>query len=230
MMIEPFPKKISPTAGGGFVSHERTTNMRKNKPLSIATARSSLAATRAVVQEFSDLLPHPHPSLSATDVVSACMSTFIDYNKDLGLQVCFAFSSDRCRAAMGGSLDEFLQYADNPTFGYLVHCQSWDICSVGPVIPGTSHRGAMQTVLMVARPSSTTASSSASSSRSAVKSMPFLDDDEATTQCNQQQMSQVEDCGRPFLWTLQMERRPPLQGCWMVHEVLYTPNAYWQTL
>jgi hypothetical protein len=35
---------------------------------------------------------------------------------------------------------------------------------------------------------------------------------------------------RTFLWTLQQERRPPLQGCWIIHEVLYVKNAYAQTI
>jgi hypothetical protein len=35
---------------------------------------------------------------------------------------------------------------------------------------------------------------------------------------------------RTFLWTLQRERRPPLQGCWIIHEVLYVKNAYAQTI
>jgi hypothetical protein len=35
---------------------------------------------------------------------------------------------------------------------------------------------------------------------------------------------------RTFLWTLQQERRPPLQGCWIIHEVLYVKNAFALTL
>jgi hypothetical protein len=32
------------------------------------------------------------------------------------------------------------------------------------------------------------------------------------------------------LWTLQQERRPPRQGCWLIHEVLYVKNAFELTL
>ena len=35
---------------------------------------------------------------------------------------------------------------------------------------------------------------------------------------------------RKFLWTLQQQRRPPDQGCWLVHECLYVENAIEQTL
>lgn len=30
---------------------------------------------------------------------------------------------------------------------------------------------------------------------------------------------------RRYLWTLEQERRPPLQGCWLVRQCLYTENA-----
>lgn len=36
--------------------------------------------------------------------------------------------------------------------------------------------------------------------------------------------------GRTFLWTLQQERRPPRQGCWIIHEVIYVKNAFQLTL
>jgi hypothetical protein len=35
---------------------------------------------------------------------------------------------------------------------------------------------------------------------------------------------------RRFLWTLQKERRPPRQGCYLVHECIYVRNAYDLTL
>lgn len=35
---------------------------------------------------------------------------------------------------------------------------------------------------------------------------------------------------RKFLWTLQQERRPPLEGCWLVRECLFMENAIELTL
>ena len=35
---------------------------------------------------------------------------------------------------------------------------------------------------------------------------------------------------KQFLWTMAQQRRPPLQGCWLVHECLYVDNAYQQTM
>ena len=43
-------------------------------------------------------------------------------------------------------------------------------------------------------------------------------------------LSAENNKSQTFLWTLQRERRPPLQGCWIIHEVLYVKNAYAQTL
>lgn len=168
------------------------------------------ASEPTTIFEYPDFLPSPNPALSAVDVVAACMDTLLE-RKDAGLEVCFRFSSDRCRAAIGGSLDKFAAYAQNPTFGYLIHCCSWEITSVGPIIPGTSHRGSMQTVLMVAR-----AAAAGKVTTNVAKSNKGGADDSID--------------GRRFLWTLQQERRPPLQGCWMIHEVLYTKNSWQQTL
>ena len=38
-----------------------------------------------------------------------------------------------------------------------------------------------------------------------------------------------ESRDKRFLWTLQRERRPPRQNCWLVHEVLFTDMAFQQT-
>ncbi len=35
---------------------------------------------------------------------------------------------------------------------------------------------------------------------------------------------------RRFLWTLQKERRPPRQGCWLVHECIAVENSFAMTL
>ncbi|EKX32478.1 hypothetical protein GUITHDRAFT_148590 [Guillardia theta CCMP2712] len=35
---------------------------------------------------------------------------------------------------------------------------------------------------------------------------------------------------RRFLWTLEQERRPPQQGCWLIRQCLYTKNAFLETI
>ena len=102
------------------------------------------------VIEYDDFLPDPDPSLEAADVLVACMGTLLQRKED-GLEVCWRFSSDRCRASLGGSLERFTQYSTNPVFGYLVKCVDYEVLSTGPVIKGTATRGDMQTILIEAK-------------------------------------------------------------------------------
>ena len=162
-------------------------------------SKSPPRGTTTVI-EYDDFLPQPGPDLEAVEVVHACMKTLLDH-RDAGLEVCFNFASDRCRAALGGSLDEFNQYANNPIFGYLVHCSEYEIVSVGPEIQGTPTRGAMQTILMDAKQSSS--------------DTPEGDSGDTTP--------------RRFLWTMVKERRPPRQGFWTIHEVIYTNYIFQMT-
>jgi hypothetical protein len=222
---------------------------------------------KAAMIEYDDFLPNPHADLEAIQVVEACMNTML-HRKEAGLEVCWNFSSDRCRvrssffvrlvvcllfreykehdaclelswgipvillqsaldyasqtdtlalitfglqASLGGSLEAFLKFSTNPVFSHLVKCKDWKTISIGPVIQGTPTRGAMQTVLidvMVDGATSTDSWDLASKN----------DDLNIPTQA------------RRFLWTLQRERRPPQQGCYLVHECIYVRNAYDLTL
>ena len=155
--------------------------------------KSSNEAPEKQPIEYSDFLPQPNQQLEAIDIVHSCLSVLLD-SRDAGLEVCFNFSSDRCRAALGGSLERFREYATTPVFGYLVNCNAYTIVSIGPEIAGTITRGAMRTVLM-----------------DAISADP-------------QGTAHKEE--RRFLWTLQKERRPPWQDCWMIHEVIYVRNAF----
>jgi hypothetical protein len=140
-------------------------------------------------------IPFPHSGYTGLDVVEMCMDKMSQNDEPYhhaGLEVCFNFSSDRCRAAQGGSLEAFIQFASNPVFASMVNNVEWNILSTGPIIPGTQTRGAMQTVLV--------------------------------------NVSPVKGQQRKFLWTLQQERRPPRQGCWLVYECIDVKNAYSQTL
>ena len=53
---------------------------------------------------------------TARDVVVACMDGLLNNDKpwaNAGLELCWDYSSDRNRAAQGGSFDEFITYASN---------------------------------------------------------------------------------------------------------------------
>jgi hypothetical protein len=217
----PLPRSSITALFYGTSADESAEFLKATQAASGMDSASSVPPKKKII-EYPDFLPNPNPVLTAVDVVAACMDTLLE-RKDAGLEVCFHFSSDRCRAAIGGSLDEFAAYAHNPTFAYLINCRSWDVCSVGPIIPGTLHRGSMQTVLMVAKAASATAVASQNSEPRAIGQTDKMDK-ENNNKAND------DDKSRRFLWTLQQERRPPLQGCWMIHEVLYTKNAWQQTL
>jgi hypothetical protein len=102
------------------------------------------------------LLTSLHANMNARDVATTCMDALLQNDsprKNSGLEVCFDFSSDRCRAALGGSVEDFILYASNPTFGSMTNAKEYIVLSVGRIIPATMTRGAMQTVLIKVTPS-----------------------------------------------------------------------------
>lgn len=191
----------------------------------------------------------PNPGLTSLEVATLLMDALQNTsNPQQSLELCFLFSSDRCRAAVGGSLHEFVKYANNPTFGSLVHCQDWQVLSVGPIIPGSTHRGDMQTVLIeITKPLTVQAAldTKLAEDRRTGRRRPTIEERLRAREAQQQQQGQLaklqdeefadimtdpeQDGKKTFLWTLQKERRPPRQDCWLVHEVLYKRNAFLQT-
>lgn len=190
----------------------------------------------------------PSPELTGLEVAILCMDALQYQKASEALEVCFNFSSDRCRAGVGGTLDQFVRYADNPVFGALVNCDDYEILSVGEVIPGTAHRGPMQTVYVEitdgmsmktvqkeVRQQSRTSRGGRLTLEERYRQRgltpegdrlePELDD-----QWGKIMEDEVQDGKRRFIWTMQLERRPPRQDCWLVHEVLSTKNVFQQTL
>lgn len=180
---------------------------------------------------FEDLeVTSPKPELDAVQVATLCMNALKTMKASDSLEICFNFSSDRCRAAVGGTLEEFVRYAANPSFGPLVNCDDYEIVSIGPVIPGGTHRGEMQTVLMDIKKGLTVQDALKVAEESQRKRPTFEErlrqrEIEATGEVGEV----VNDGKIRYLWTLQKERRPPRQDCWLVHEVLFTKNAFQQT-
>lgn len=90
-------------------------------------------------------------NMTAREVVITCMDALSNNDTpwdNAGLEICFDYSSDRCRAAQGGSLEEFISYAANPTFASMVNAKEYSVENVGVLIPSSMTRGAMQTVLI----------------------------------------------------------------------------------
>lgn len=187
---------------------------------------------------------YPTPELDALQVVTLCMDTLQTKTSNEALEVCFEFSSDRCRAAVGGTLEQFVRYADNPVFGTLVNCDGYEIISVGPIIPGSSNglgsrRGEMQTVLVEITEGISLKTVRKEAEQRARK-RPTVEERLRQREMQSRQSSEedeyedivlekVDDGKRRFLWTLMKELRPPRQNCWLVHEVLFTKNAIHQT-
>lgn len=124
----------------GFVAPQRTLGRRLSNAFQLASGAATL--------EYDDFLPYPNPSHESLDVVRFCMETLMTKGNNEGLEVCFNFSSDYLQAPFQGSLEKFSEHANNPIFGSLVKCTKYTIVSAGPLIPGTTTRGAMQTFLM----------------------------------------------------------------------------------
>eukprot|EP00545_Synedropsis_sp_CCMP1620_P008072 CAMPEP_0119015828 /NCGR_PEP_ID=MMETSP1176-20130426/11674_1 /TAXON_ID=265551 /ORGANISM="Synedropsis recta cf, Strain CCMP1620" /LENGTH=210 /DNA_ID=CAMNT_0006969151 /DNA_START=138 /DNA_END=770 /DNA_ORIENTATION=- len=102
-----------------------------------------------------DYVSFPCRDYDASEVVEVCMNALLRNGEpyaNAGLEVCWNFSSDRCRAAQGGSLEQFIDFADNPVFSSMVDAESWNVAAKGNEIPGTPTRGAMQTVLVTVMP------------------------------------------------------------------------------
>ena len=188
----------------------------------------------------------PTPELTGLDVVTLCMDALVGQRTaNEALEICFTFSSDRCRAAVGGTLEAFVQYADNPVFGTLVHSDAYEIVSLGPIIPASSHglgsrRGEMQTVLVEIREGITLKTVLKGVQQDITRRRPTIEERLRKRQVVANEMDNnplvAQDAGRGggngkrrFLWTLQKEIRPPRQNCWLVHEVLFTQNAMHQT-
>jgi hypothetical protein len=178
----------------------------------------------------------PNPEFDAVQVATICMNALQTQRPEQSLEICFNFSSDRCRAAVGGTLEEFLRYAANPVFGKLVHCDNYKIASIGPIIPGSQVRGDMRTVLVDITKGLTVndvIKEVVVSKRNRIPIEERIRQKDAELRGEvlpQEQSYGINRKPTLFLWTMQRERRPPRQNCWLVHEVLFVNNAFQQTL
>lgn len=257
--------------------HYWTTRLWSEEPIQPGAAASSSSSSSSSVPSSMDknlpsledvMASYPNPHYTAIDVVTICMQSLhaCSVPSD-ALSVCFVFSSDQCRAAVGGTLTEFIKYANNPIFGSLVQCEQYKIVSIGPIISPSQHRGEMQTVLIeitksrtktmgstIPTPAAATAAAVSQQQQPRQQRRPTIeermrareqrhvaaqggrpqdvdgvvvDDDGANDSNNKDDNSNNNK--RIFLWTLQRERRPPRQDCWLVHEVLDKKNAFLQT-
>lgn len=236
---EPLPND---SLGNYLSKNEDLPSQNNMDPIPTTTSMSS-----ASMYDSDDSgLIRPNPNMSALQVATVLIEALHNCpNPHESLELCFHFSSDRCRAAVGGNLKAFVKYANNPTFGSLVHCQDWRVLSVGSIIPGSLHRGDMQTVLIqITKPLTVRAALEikAREERKSGRRRPTIEERMRAREQRERDLHLIDkedgagdfmnkeaDGKKTFLWTLQKERRPPRQDCWLVHEVLYQRNAFLQT-
>ena len=221
-----------------FLNFVNAFGIRRHDPL--PRLRKSFLFIKNCPLPTDEDIAFPHSDLNAVEVTKLCMDALKCRPPNQSLEICFNFSTDRCRAAVGGSLQEFIQYASNPIFGALVNCDDYDIVSVGPLIPGGKHRGAMQTVLLDVTQKMTVGGALRATQETQQKKRPTAE--ERAAERKRQRLNDengdivmdnggvIDDGKRRFLWTLQLERRPPRQNGWLIHEVLFIKNAYELTL
>lgn len=124
---------------------------------------------------------------------------------DTGLRRLFAFATYECRAALTArqgkdSVERFVQHANSPAFISLLGCKSFALCGEPTLIPGTPTRGSMATVVVEVE-----------------EDLGFRYRSGLERPEGERALKSTKE---KFLFTLVQERRPPLQGCWLVKEVL----------
>ena len=137
-------------------------------------------------------------------------------------RVARLLNSDSKMGAELDSLADFLKYARNPTFAQLVDHESWS-GKLGNRIPATQTRGALTTTMV-------TVQTNRGQERKFLWTLVPVR--KSTSELGLKTISRRWR-GAPetlFPHRLQQQRRPPDQGCWLVHECLYVENAIEQTL
>jgi hypothetical protein len=150
----------------------------------------------------------PSEALSPNDVVSV-LCRGLQHNHipscDTGLRRLFAFATYECRAALTArkgkeTVERFMKYAESPALVALLGCRSFKLLGEPTVIVGTQTRGALATQVVVVE-----------------ETLGFR----FRSGHERPEAERAEETrSERYLFTLTLERRPPLQGCWLVKELL----------
>ena len=92
----------------------------------------------------------PSRDYAPTEVLQMCMDGLMENNEpysNAGIEICWNFSSDQCRAAHQGSFEKFIEFA-TPAFSHMANAEGWTLHSKGALIEGTATRGPMQSFLV----------------------------------------------------------------------------------
>ena len=168
--------------------------------------------------ELSANVVHPSPELGVVQMARVLCTALRDQDEATALRTLFEFTTPQGRVALAppapqagrrSSVDEatFVQTASHPLL-CLLGCESFRILGEPTVIPPTQTRGGLATVKIEVSPRTSSRLLSRLSSSSAPVERSLAAEGEAPLPLRQ------------FVLSLEQQRRPPLQGCWLLKEGL----------
>jgi hypothetical protein len=164
---------------------------------------------------------------------------------DAGVKRLFHFLTPSGRVAVapppprggmqgGVQLDYFVEEAASPAIGALVYCSSYELIGEARISPGSEARGELAYQLIEVGNSPLEDGSDAAAALEALVQAPdhFIEslltavrDDSALPAAPPEALIK-----KRFWVSLEKERRPPLQDCWIMKELLPLEKSMWQTL
>lgn len=190
----------------------------------------------------------PTAELSATDVVRVVCEGLMnndDPKPDAGLERLYHFMNPRGRLAFaptppksglqgGVTLEYFLEKAGNVALGALIFCASVELVGEVQLTPSSRTRGALATQLIEVGNSPLVDDSDAVAALRSLVSAP--DDFLGSVITAVREGRELPEAPpstlikRRFWVQLEQERRPPLQDCWLIKEMLSLEKTKFQML
>ena len=178
--------------------------------------------------DVSTSVVRPSPELGALEMAKVLCTALRDQDEATALCTLFEFTTPQGRVALAppapragrrSSVDEatFVQTASHPLL-CLLGCDSFRILGEPTVIPPTQTREGLATVKIEVNPRTSSRLLSRLSSSSASVERSLAADGEAPLP------------PRQFVLSLEQQRRPPLQGCWLLKEGLAMERSTLQML
>jgi hypothetical protein len=213
-----------------------------------ASLLSSVPRCRGCTMAVDLAIMQPTAELSFVDTVQLLCDGMKNNNephKDAGMERLYHFTQPMGRVAMapppprsglqgGVTLEYFLESAASAALGSLILCDSFKIVGDATVTPGTNHRGSLATVLVEVGNSPLEDDSDKALALEALCGAPdeFLEEvlqseRDGTPLPSVPEAAQVK---ARFWLSFEQERRPPLQDCWLLKEMLPCKKTEWQRL
>ena len=214
-----------------------------------SAARCISTTERAPSSVCVESLPlEPTIELSAAEVVSSvCEGLRVNDapHKDAGIERLYNFLTPMGRVAIaptppksglqgGVTLDYFLKDAGSPALGALIYCTSIKLIGETRITPGTNTRGALGTQLIEVGNSPL---ADQSDSLASLKALLRADDEfleavlaSVRTGSELPEPPPGVQVKSRFWVQLEQQRRPPMQGCWLIKEFMPLAMSKFQQL